>query len=342
MTLASPLVERSEACAPFLPSARGPYSAWVRRTLLGGVAPMPDVRTGPRDALGDDDLHLALYLCYELHYAGFDGVDVDREWDAEILAFRARLEGAFEAAIRDNLPPPPVATSATAAVRALAERERGPSLSRHLAEAGTLQQFREFAVHRSPYQLKEADPHSWAIPRFRGPTQVALCHIQAGEYGDGDPGRAHSALFAETMDALGLDSSYGAYVDAVPGVTLATVNLISMLGLHRRLRGALLGHLAMFEMTSVEPMGRYSRALVRLGVDAKARRFFDAHVVADEEHERVAAAMLDAATEAEPGLHEAIVFGAAAVLLVERRFSEHLLRAWRHHRSSLRGHPFLG
>jgi hypothetical protein len=32
------------------------------------------------------------------------------------------------------------------------------------------------------------------------------------------------------MDALGLDARYGAYLELVPGVTLATVNLMSLLG----------------------------------------------------------------------------------------------------------------
>ena len=30
---------------------------------------------------------------------------------------------------------------------------------------------REIAVHRSGYQLKEADPHTWAIPRLNGSGQ---------------------------------------------------------------------------------------------------------------------------------------------------------------------------
>jgi hypothetical protein len=51
-------------------------------------------------------------------------------------------------------------------------------------------------------------------------------------------------LFAQAMDELGLDSSYGAYLNRIPGYTLATVNLMSLLGLHRRWRGAIVGHLA--------------------------------------------------------------------------------------------------
>ncbi len=91
------------------------------------------------------------------------------------------------------------------------------------------------------------------------------------------------------MDALGLDSSYGAYLDHIPGVTLATVNLMSFLGLHRRLRGSIAGHLAYFEMTSSVPNRRYAEALRRLGFGVPATEFFDEHVEADAVHENVAA-----------------------------------------------------
>ena len=66
-----------------------------------------------------------------------------------------------------------------------------------------------------------------------------------GEYGNGRPSAVHSTLFATTMDVLGLDAGYGAYLDLIPGTTLATVNLVSLFGLHRKWRGALLGHLAL-------------------------------------------------------------------------------------------------
>ncbi len=63
--------------------------------------------------------------------------------------------------------------------------------------------------------------------------------VQSDEYGGGRPERMHSVLFANTMRALGLDDTYGAYLDRLPGITLATVNLMSLCGLHRRLRGAI-------------------------------------------------------------------------------------------------------
>src|SRR5690606_36207172 len=104
--------------------------------------------------------------------------------------------------------------------------------------------------HRSLYQLKEADGHSWAIPRFGDSSRSALIEIQTDEYGGGRPGESHAELFATTMTELGLDPAYGRYVDDVGAPTLATNNLLSLLGLHRRLLPALIGHLAVFEMTS--------------------------------------------------------------------------------------------
>ena len=135
----------------------------------------------------------------------------------------------------------------------------GFSLSEWLLEHGNRLHAEEFAIHRSGYQLKEADPHTWGIPRLNGRAKAAMVMIQSDEYGGGEATEMHSSLFADSMSALGLDPTYSTYLDRLPAVTLATTNLISMFGLHRRLRGALVGHLASFEMNSVGQMARYHR-----------------------------------------------------------------------------------
>ena len=103
-----------------------------------------------------------------------------------------------------------------------------------MAKKATAEQLREFLIHKSLYQLKEADPHTWAIPRLTGRAKAALVEIQADEYGGGRPERMHSALFARTMRGLGLNDSYGGYVDVVPAITLASVNMMSLFGLNRQ------------------------------------------------------------------------------------------------------------
>lgn len=317
-----------------LPRPRGELSAAVIAALRGRPGPLalPSVVTD--DPLADDDLHLALYTCYELHYRSFASVDDGWEWEPSLLALRRTLEAPFEAALRDALPPLH-GGSVTDALAKLAVTTTGPSLSKYVRDHGTLDEVREFAVHRSLYQLKEADPHTWAIPRLSGAAKAAVVHIQSGEYGDGDPAAMHCVLFADTLRALGLDDTYGSYLDIVPGPTLATVNLMSLFGLHRRLRGALVGHLALFEMTSVGPMSRYADAMRRLGLDDAASLFYDVHVEADAGHEVVAATMADAAVANEPELADDIVFGARALMHVEARFTKLLLDSWEHGTTSL-------
>jgi len=327
---------------PRMPSPRGPISERVIDALQ---RPPGSLDPGPLPTcdqpLADDDLHLSLYVLYELHYRGFEAVDPRWEWDVGALALRTRLETVFEegldAALAGWTPPPADARTMDVALRRLIDEHDGPSLSQHLERRGTREEFCEFLVHRSAYQLKEADPHSWAIPRLDGPPKAALVEIQADEYGGGDPTRIHARLFAETMDALGLDSTYGAYIAVLPGVTLATVNLMSLFGLHRRRRGALVGHLALFEMTSSIPNRRYATGLRRLGINSpRGTEFFDEHVTADAVHENVAAVDLAGGLVLqEPALVTDVLIGARALVEMERRWAAHLLDAWASGRSSL-------
>jgi len=325
-----------------LPAPRGPVSEQLIATLAGHPGSLTDVPVRvPADPLADADLHLTLYVLYELHYRGFDGVDERWEWDLGALGLRARLEAVFEAGLHDTLagwtPPDAEAATMDLALREILEQDDGPSMSRRLEVSGTLTQVCEFLVHRSAYQLKEADPHSWAIPRLSGPPKAALIEIQTDEYGGGDPARMHAQLFAETMAALGLDPRYGAYLDVLPGVTLATVNLMSLFGLHRRHRGAIVGHLALFEMTSSIPNRRYANALRRLGVeDPRATEFFDEHVTADAVHENVAAIDLAGGlVRQDPSLTADVLFGARALVELDARWTDHLLAAWDGERTSL-------
>jgi hypothetical protein len=330
---------REDQCGPPRPTPRGPLSAAVLLALrqppgcLGLTPPVAVV-----DALADDDLQLALYLCYELHYRGAAGADRDWEWDPALLGFQAELERAFLQRLHDEIAPVRRGQLADVqgALSELIAGESGASLSSFLLESGALVQFQEFCVHRSAYQLKEADPHTFAIPRLSGQAKAAMVEIQHDEYGSGSAADMHSILFGATMTALGLNPVYGAYLAQLPGVTLATVNLASMLGLHRRWRAALVGHLAVFEMTSVGPMERYSQALARLGIGPEGRRFYDVHVEADVRHGAIALErMVAGLIEIEPYLGADLLFGAAAVLLVEDRFSRHLLSSWSSGRSSL-------
>jgi heme oxygenase-like protein len=323
-----------------LPLARGPLSEMLLVELSRGphaLPPSPAEAVGP-DVLGDEDLQLSLYLCYELHYRGLHGVDERWEWDPSLLALRAELEATFEDALRYAVAKPENILEPGEMDLALREIEKaeGPSLSSYIRSRATLDQVREFMIHRSAYQLKEADPHSWAVPRLAGAAKAALIEIQLDEYGRGRADWMHAELFARAMRAVRLDSAYGAYLDQIPGVTLATVNLMSMFGLHRRWRGAIVGHLALFEMTSSIPNRRYAEGLRRLGFDGEATLFFEEHVTADAVHENIACVDLAGGlARQEPALSGDILWGARTLAYLDARWSEQLLGAWERRESSL-------
>ena len=322
---------------PQLPSPRGPIS----HAVIKALSRRPGIFRAPHlsgsDVLTDEDFQLALYCCYELHYQGFAGVSDDWEWNPGLLHLRGELERAFEQSLRQALPDETSVTPAEVpGVLWQLTRGTGFSLSGWLQQHGTRFHAREISMHRSGYQLKEADPHTWAIPRLRGRAKAAIVTIQSDEYGGGRTASMHSSLFADAMTSLGLDATYGAYLDRLPAVTLATTNLISMFGLHRRLRGALVGHLASFEMNSVGPMARYSAWLASLGVPDSGRRFYDEHVEADEDHQYIAVNdVVGGLLDAEPDQAGAVLFGARAVEFVERTFADHVVSAWRNYRTSL-------
>jgi hypothetical protein len=316
-------------------------SALLAEELGGGIHDLPPVAPAPpSDPLSDEDLQLALYLCYELHYRGLPGVDESWEWEPSLLTLRSRLERLFEQALMAAVGPPDGTVSAERidlALREIVDSDDAPSLSTYLEREANTEQAIEFVVHRSAYHLKEADPHSWALPRLSGRPKAALIEVQADEYGGGRVERVHAELFAKTMDALGLDPSYGAYLDRIPGVTLATVNLMSLLGLHRRWRGAIVGHLAFFEMTSSIPNRRYADALRRLGFGPEATDFFDEHVEADAVHEKIASVDLAGGlARQEPGVAADVLWGARALRELDGRWARHLLERWRAGASSLR------
>ena len=146
----------------------------------------------------------------------------------------------------------------------------------------------------------------------------------------------HSELFRQTMRGLGLRDDFGAYIDSIPAVTLAAVNMISLFGMHRRLRGAITGHLALYEMTSSIPQAAYARGFRRLGYESPVTDYFDEHVEADAVHEQIAGRDLAGGlAEDEPDLVPDIIFGAQAAAAVDALAGAKYSDAWEAGRSAL-------
>jgi hypothetical protein len=325
-----------------LPRPRGPLSEQLFAELADTDPEPVALAQIPDDVLADDDLQISLWALYELSYRGFDDVEADHEWNPAVLTTRAAIETVFEEALH-QLTEPAVAraleahTDVAEQVAALLDDvDDDPRLSHVLQREATEEQYREFLVHRSVYHLKESDPHAWAIPRLDGAPKVALAELQYDEFGGGRPDRLHSTLFARALEGAGLDPTYGAYVDVVPALTLAVNNAMSFFGLHRRTRGAIMGHLAAFESTSSLPCKRYSRGASRLCFDERVTGYFDEHVEADAVHEQLAVRTIcERLVDAEPDLHRDVLLGASACVRLDARAGLQLVDAWAAGRSSL-------
>jgi hypothetical protein len=319
-----------------LPQPRGPVSTEVVRRLNGRPHDRAiDVHVArSAEPEHDEDLQLALWVLYELHHRSFEGVDDGWEWNPPLLVLRQDLEAQFEASLRNRLQAQ--VSTALAAAGDVADRLfgltgnfEGPPLSEHVQRRASRSQIAELLLHRSIYQLKEADAYTWVVPRLEPAIKARLMELQLDEYGNGRPERVHQTLFAHALHGAGLDPAYGAYVNEVPAITLASSNAVSMLGLHRRLRAAALGHLAAVESTSSLPSRRIAAGIRRVGFGHPVAHFFDEHVEADAVHEQLAVRGICGALVETGSEHEAeIVFGALVCLDLEAQFGRRLLAAW--------------
>ncbi len=331
-----------------LPQPRGPLSTAVVG-VLSGRAVLDEARLAAEvealpetvDVMVDDDFHLALWTLYELHYRGFDDASQDWEWEPGLIGVRRLLEERLLAELR-------FATSewvhASMAARgdvaerlfALTEMVPGAPLSSYVHREATLEQFLEYLQHKSIYHLKESDPQSFVLPRLQGRMKVALAELQYDEYGGGRPQQLHQSLFASGLEACGLSSDYGAYLDLVPGTTLAVTNVMNLFALRRTLAAAAMGHLGAFEATSSEPCRRIAQGCRRLGLSDAVASYFDEHIEADAVHEQLAFRDICGGMAAEdPQVLGDLFLGAAAYLYSESLAGTAMLDAWRDGRSAL-------
>jgi hypothetical protein len=193
----------------------------------------------------------------------------------------------------------------------------------------TREQVLELLRHRSLYHLQEFDPTVWVVPRLPARSKAALLEVAFDEYGAGDPRRLHSHLFSRGLVEAGLDPRPGHYVDDAPVEILEQNNAMTMLGLHRRLRAAAVGHFAAFEATSSLPSRRLARGLQRLGLGEGLVGYYTEHVTADAVHDQLACrAVCGSLVEEDPTLREDVFLGAFTCLDLEARYAAAMLDRW--------------
>src|SRR4051794_39029722 len=119
-----------------LPTPRGPVS----EALFDALRQAPHDLPAMPGAADDEDLHLALYCCYELHYRGFEGVDDRWEWEPSLLRLRGVLERRFEGELHERVGPPgepPDPAEVDVRLRELMQGDDAPSVSSFIEREAT-------------------------------------------------------------------------------------------------------------------------------------------------------------------------------------------------------------
>jgi len=308
-----------------LPTPRGPLTEALFSALRSD-AEFLSVLAAPSTT--EEDAALALWVLYQLHHHGFDGVPDELEWDPQLLRLRALLERDLERRLRSRFTAPEGLRFVDDFFDWVAEHD-GASLAAHVHRDATREQVLELTRVRSIYHLMESDSTVWVVPRLGVRAKAALMELLYDEYGVGNPNRLHHHLFARGMEASGLDASYGTYIDDAPTEILEQNNAMSLFGLHRRHRAAALGHLAAFEATSSLPSRRMVQGLERLGFPDEMVGYYAEHVEADAVHEQLAVRTIVGGLLAdEPELEEDAWFGAFTCLDLEDRFARRMLAGW--------------
>ena len=197
-----------------LPGARGPVSAALLRAVSRDPGRSIDLRHfswegAAADACTDDDLQLALWLSYELHYRGLAGVDERWEWHPELLWARGALGGAaaWPGSSWPCRGPQPWARSAGRRRGRPRRRWPRPTASRRCRStccaSATAEQFAR--VPRAPFDLP---------PQGGGPAQLGDPAAERG--GQGRPHRPSRP----TSTAAGVPAAM--HAAAVPGADGAT------------------------------------------------------------------------------------------------------------------------
>jgi hypothetical protein len=240
-----------------------------------------------------EEAHRSLYAIY-----------ANRIWrptpdlkSADLLRYRLILEAGFRSRLdrvreEDDIDLTPPAENLGEWFESLALGEHpldDGSWGAYLKDDATLDALKSVVAQRSLFFLREPDPWIYAVPTLTGIAKAGLIDLLLDEYGWGKLDRMHSTIYANLMDALGLETELDHYELTTSWQFLATLNHQWMCALDPMLGRRLIGTIYLTEADSPQAMTNYLAAYDRLGIDdPRVLEFYELHVAADENHRDVA------------------------------------------------------
>lgn len=216
---------------------------------------------------------------------GFPEGDWQRMLDED--ARMARLEGAFLETLRAE-----ISERAAAAPEDVdgfiawfeALQEDGPGqgdpLFPWLAQEADLEAFRYFLAQEAAGEAGFEDLTAMTQVKVPAAAKMELANNYWDEMGRGNPKGMHGPMLDALIVQLGLEAEIGATV----WESLALANAMTGMAANRRYAWHSIGALGAIELTAPGRSRAVADGLKRLGIDGKARRYFELHAVLDVRH----------------------------------------------------------
>jgi hypothetical protein len=157
---------------------------------------------------------------------------------------------------------------------------QGDPLFSWLAEHSTLTQMRWFLTQEAAGEAGFDDLVALTQVRLPVRAKLEMARNYWDEMGRGHERGMHGPMLAKTVAALDLEPDPGRTV----WESLALANLMVGLAANRRYAYHAVGALGVIEMTAPGRVSCVNEGLMRLGVDAQARMYFQLHATLDIKH----------------------------------------------------------
>lgn len=198
-----------------------------------------------------------------------------------------RLEGAFVEELRAEIAgraaeAPDDADAFVAWFEALIENGPGQKdpLFPWLADQAELDHFRYFLAQEAAGEAGFEDLTALTQVKMPAEAKMELANNYWDEMGRGNPKGMHGPMLDALIRQLGLRAD----IDDTVWESLALANAMTAMAVNRRYAWHSVGALGVIELTAPGRSRCVADGLRRLGIDGKARRYFELHAVLDVRH----------------------------------------------------------
>jgi hypothetical protein len=235
------------------------------------------------EPLDRTDLLHTLLTIYDLSTAPVQQLGPKARWAGHpaIVELKARLEEQFLADLDAAVSPQTHPADPVKAIRALAAKDRLPSVYRWVAKHSTLDELRQFVAVEGGPDGGFDDLVAMCQVGLSGAAKMEMARNYWDEMGNGDPADVHTDLHRQMAEALTIPALPR---ESLPGPALARAALGGLLATNRWLQPEMAGALGLIELQAGPRCRLVLEAFHRLGLPDEAGAFYAVHADVDPRH----------------------------------------------------------